>query len=1244
MTRWLTTLLSLVFLTSLSAPLYSQALTPEEHERIGVDKMRKAQARQLFFQNRYMPIDGSIPQGAKLQAWRKAQQALDAPRLAKGTAFETREWVNVGPFNIGGRLKTVAVNPMNPSTIFVGAAGGGIWRSYDAAQSWHPVSDNLPTQSMGNLVINPVDTSIIYAGTGEASFGGRSFDGAGIFKSTDGGTTWTEVSGNGIPEYSRVGMMAINPVNPDIVYAAIPGGARDQEDFGIYRTTDAGGSWEKVFDGRTTDVILNPQNPDILYTVSSKIFGGTILGQYGMYKSIDGGETWNKLDLGIVDSTMGRTGLALCAAQPDVVYASVSEVTGDGRTPLLGIYKTTDGGASWAKKEVPFDYMISQGWFDNVMGVHPANPDIVYAGGVKMIRSSDGGENWERIKDQLGGGLLHVDQHAIAFNPQNPDEVWVGNDGGLFRLTDDGQTLDKMDIGMSITQFIGGDMHPADDRFLFGGTQDNGTMRSPQGNAFELTLYGDGGYGWVHPERPNIMWTTQESGKMFLSEDHGVTWYRVIGDLDPDQSLFYTPYVMDKTNPNTLYWASYRVWKTENSGRNWDRLQSGLFPTPTGSFYFISTLTLAAYDPDIVLAGATAGGGIAISTNGGADWLLRHDAIPEGYVTSVRSFEQDELYATISTFGVDKVWHSTDLGISWQNINGNLPDIPVTDIFVRDGIIVIGTDLGVFVSEDDGTSWLLMENGMPTVPIERLYFNERTGVLRAYTHGRGMYDLQWDQPTARAPQFLSQPDTTILEFGEVFTYAPVVDAHPAPTFTLVDAPSVATIDPVLGTVRWSGSDLVADFTVEATNSEGTARQVFRLVTNDAPTNEWQVVSPERMSTAVNMMRHAGESTLWVARDSGMVSRSTDGGRSWEHHRVMERDIGVVGLYAFDENRAIVGTGGSQSLVNTGEGFLLRTTDGGSSWEHLLYGVDSRFGNIHFWNDLEGIVVSQGAQDSADVWLTSDGGDTWVKQVEREHSPIPLYNTLRFIDRDRGWYASKLRDDFMKVLRTNDGGVTWSDRDVRGRFASELAMLNEDRGFFVDEFTGEVFRTVQGVVWSSINAPMVEKRNASVDADIQAKMLWIVNDSTAWVSRNEGDDWTATTLVNTGPIQDAVFPDSIRGWAISKTGVVQSLIRNPVVSVERVTSAIAGNLELLPAYPNPAAGETVRIPFRLSSASNVEAAIYNTSGKKLHALGSSRKSAGQHAFDWATEDLAPGTYFYTITTGNASATGRIVITK
>ncbi|MCB2205169.1 T9SS type A sorting domain-containing protein [bacterium] len=1221
------------------------------------DEQRQAQtenarARFEYFYNRLTWPDGSIPVGARAKAFEKMQSMPaylpEANTSLRKRSAEDLTWENVGPNNIGGRIFALTLNPLRPETMFVGAADGGVWRSYDAGLHWESVSDDFPTQSMGSIVINPVDTSVIYAATGDASFGSHSFDGAGVFKSTDGGDSWFEVGEGSLPEYAKASDMAINPLNPDMLYIAVPDGIRDPSQMGIWRSTNGGMDWSLVLTGRMTDIVINPQNPDVLYTVSSKIFGSLTADRYGLQKTTDGGDTWMQVDIGVTDSLIGRTGIGICDSNPDVLYLGVSEVTGDGRTPLLGVFKTTDAGGSWNKLDVPFDYMISQGWFDNIIGVHPGNPDIVYAGGVKLIRSSDGGQSWERIADQLAGGILHVDQHEITFDPLHPDRVYVGNDGGLFLLTDAGKTLEKRDLGLSITQFIGGDMYPGTDALVLGGTQDNGTLLSDDpAPDFDLVLYGDGGHGYINPSQPNIMYTTQERLKLWRSEDFGRTWTWAIGDLPNEGSLFYIAYAMDKTNPDVLYLGTYRMYKTSNGGKTWQQLQTCLF-NAGGSCYYITAVDIAPYDANMVLAAAP--GQTAVSTNGGLTWNVNSGQLPVASCSAFRTFNPGEMYATFSRYEVEKVWKSSDGGANWTSINGNLPDVPVNDVLKIDNTLLIGSDLGVFVSEDEGATWSPLNDGMPAVSVQRLLFQEETGIVRAITHGRGVYDMQWVTPEQKVPEFRSRPDTTTLAVFQPFVYAPVVEAWPQPTYRLLEAPQGASIDPVLGIVRWTASDLITTFTIEATNVAGSTTQTFSLQTADVISTEWEIVQPQRLDAQVNHAFVAEDRSLWLARDTSRISVSTDAGQTWTHMELPETEASVLSIFALDRNTAWVGTGGPQSLVNTGSGHIWKTTDGGQSWTDQLYGIDSRFGNLYFWNANEGIAVTQGARDSADVFVTSDGGGSWAHMAERPLARIPLYNTLTFADRDNGWFASSnvYENDDANVLRTTDGGRTW---ELKGAgtgigYVSDIAFLDPMKGWFVDEISRRVKRTVAGGQrWVSAFYPMNGERLVGVSADPVSRVVWILSDQHAWVSADEGGTWTKTTLIPAGAMQSLVFADSLQGWAVTKNGIVEHQIGNPLVT-SVAGQPLPADPALGSAYPNPvtAVTDAVMLPFRMSTEGSVRITISNAAGQEVATLLDRSMQPGDHVSVWDPRGFSNGVYFVTMRTGNRAFTGRLVLAR
>jgi photosystem II stability/assembly factor-like uncharacterized protein len=1230
------TSLLLVLLLCIAAPVAAQTAEPSE----ALPVFDKPGARNAWNYERQTSPGGVIPEGARAKAWKHAreQMHLFAP-AGKGDLRQTYEWRNAGPFNVGGRLLTVAVNPKNPRTIFIGAAGGGIWRTYDEGLSWHSVSDELPTQAMGAIVIHPVDTSIVYAGTGEASYALNTFDGGGMFKSTDGGTTWTEIGAGTLPPYGRASDMVINPLNPDIIYAAIPDGFRDPAHLGIWRSTDAGDTWSLVLDGRMNDIVINVQDPDILYTASSAVSQGRTASRFGVFKTTDGGDTWFKLDLpDMNDTLMGRTSIGICDAQPDVVYLGVSALSGE-RTPLLGVYKTVDGGATWNKLTVPFDYMVSQGWFDNIMGVHPENPDIVYAGGVKLIVTTDGGTSWFRVPDQGYGGIVHVDQHAIEFNRDDPSIVYLGNDGGFFVGRNNGQDWEKRDYGLSVTQFIGGAMHPSSDAVLFGGTQDNGTLLSTDAPRFDLVLYGDGGNTEINPERPNVMYTTRETLKFFRSDDFGATWTRMQNGLGMDRSLFYIAYAMDPNNPETLYLGTTNLYRSTNGAKLWRQMASCALGSG-GSCYFISALSVAPYDGNVVMAGSNAGG-ITISRDAGSSWSRVPDGhLPFAYVSSVRSFEAGVLYVTFSRYGVPKVWRSQDSGATWQDMNGNLPDVPVNDILLLDGKLLLASEVGMFISEDDGVTWQRFGSGMPSVPVFRLRYSDRTGTLRAITHGRGMYDMQWKTLAGSAPEFTSLPDTTAVERYSMFVYAPVLNASPAASFRLLGAPAGATIDAELGIVRWAAEG-VGTFTIEAENSVGKATQHFTVATHEYRMTDWEIVQPYPLSTSVTTMVRAADGSLWMGRDSAFVMRSTDGGRQWDEFLLPGGNANVIALHAFSASRALAGTR---------DGRILSTDNGGATWRVGVNEMNASFGNLRFADDTFGLAVTgdPDRKDLAVVYASTDGGASWHVRASVPARQV-LDNTLVMHDAMTAWFASsnysRSSPGGPDVLRSSDGGRSWESAVVSAQNISGLAFTDALTGFCSDDMSGVLRRSTDGgASWRAAFYPMGGERNAHAASTSNPSAVWIVNDSHAWVSSTNGQNWMSTTLVPGGPVQASVFADSAQGWVVTKAGIVQRLRNSPLLSAR--SHHTPGSIHLYPAWPNPLGigQQEGMLRFRLDAPVHAVLEVCNSAGVRVARLVDARLPAGEHLAAFSSDGLPAGSYFAQLRVGTFSQTVRILVLR
>jgi photosystem II stability/assembly factor-like uncharacterized protein len=416
------------------------------------------------------------------------QKETKAKRLAKWESIA--QWEFAGPNNVGGRVVDLEINPNNTNIIYAAFATGGVFKSTDMGESWFPIFDSLNVLTIGDIGIDPSNPDIIYVGTGEANGGHNNFPGAGVFKSTNAGLTWQH---KGLTKTTSVGRIMVHPTDPDIIYLAAVGSYfAPNPERGIYKSTDAGDSWNKsLFISDSTgaiDIVMDPTNPDFLLAAmwervrrpnSSHLYGPSS----GVHRTTNGGVTWEHLDpsTGLPNSNtqnIGRIGLALSPSNPNISYALYT----DGSF-IIGLYKTTDYGDNWTNVDIDGELLngvAGFSWYFGQVRVHPTNPDIVYVMDVAFMRTTNGGSTWPIIYGYGGPAQLHVDHHALTFNPTNPDWIISGNDGGINISTNGGQTWGSH-ANIPATQFYEIGLDANNPERLYGGTQDNGTNRTPDG-------------------------------------------------------------------------------------------------------------------------------------------------------------------------------------------------------------------------------------------------------------------------------------------------------------------------------------------------------------------------------------------------------------------------------------------------------------------------------------------------------------------------------------------------------------------------------------------------------------------------------------------------------------------------------------------------------------------------------------------------------------------------------------------
>jgi len=538
-----------------------------------------------------------------LQEMKKAQ--LMTQQSAKSDDFQ---WELVGPTNIGGRITDIEVPADQSDIIYVGAASGGVFKTEDQGSSWQQIFHGIPTISIGDMAIDPQNSDVLYVGTGEANSSSFSFIGSGIYKSNDGGVNWISA---GLENSAYIGRIVVDHENSNRVFAAACGNLfTPSNDRGIYRSQDGGGSWEQVlFVSDTTaaiDLVQSPIDADVLYAAFwersrgltyRRSFGKTT----GLYKTVDGGDTWTELTNGLPNSLLekGRLGISISQSNPQVLYAMY-----DMPNQETWVYKTTDGGDSWQRLNDGSLYGMgsSFGWYFGQIRVNPNDENMVFALGQVMYKSTNSGSSWSQI-----AGSVHVDHHAMCFD-LNSGRTYLGNDGGLYYSTNDGSSWSKIN-NLPINQFYAYDVSESNQNFQVGGTQDNNSIRTITGevDSWEAVLGGDGMYSRINQQDNNIAYAESQWGN--LSRAYNATssnpYYDYVAyDMSGDRNNWSAPLELTPGQNEIAYFGTHRVWRSTNNGSNWTAISGDLTQGGDNYFYTLTCLAVSSLNPTYIMAGS----------------------------------------------------------------------------------------------------------------------------------------------------------------------------------------------------------------------------------------------------------------------------------------------------------------------------------------------------------------------------------------------------------------------------------------------------------------------------------------------------------------------------------------------------------------------------------------------------------------------------------------------------------------
>lgn len=711
----------------------------------------------------------------------RADENAVAPALARARTMRAAErghrtnafpMTLVGPDNIGGRFSDVEWHPTNASVIYAGAANGGVFKSTDAGVTFAPIADDaLHPLNIGDLAIDRLNPSTIFVGTGEANGGHNNFAGGGVYRSTDAGASWTFV---GLGQSVSIGRIVVDPTNSQRVFVAAQGSYfGPSAERGIYRSTNGGTSWTRVLfvsdTTAATDVVIDPSNPNRMLAAMwervrmpnrSHLSGPTS----GIWRSLDGGSTWSLLGpaTGLPNAAtqpVGRIGLALCPANPSIAFALIN----DGANPI-GLWRSTNFGTNWADRDADDEIAAGAGGFSWYFGqVRVATNDCnrVYAMDVTFFRSDDGGLTFP-VKYGYGNPWLHVDHHALAFHPSNPDAMIQGNDGGLNLSSDRGTSWSKV-AGLPVNQFYEIGLDPSDPARLYGGTQDNGTLRTLTGatDDWQNILGGDGFYVSVDPRDGDVIYAESQFGNLFKSYNGGAGWDPAQPPLlASDRLNWSTPVELDPWNPDVVYYGSQRLWRSVDGASSWAPVSGDLTDwVPGARLGTITTIGVSPADSTLLWLGTDDGNVWRGEREGGSyAWYdVTTPTLPQRWVTRVVPHPTDPSSAWVTFNGLkwqesqSHVFATTDGGATWNDLSSNLPEIPVNALTVDPGNaqkLFVGTDLGAYVSNNGGGSWSYLDPALPIVSVYDLAIHPTARYLAIGTHGRSMYTVDLGPVTA----------------------------------------------------------------------------------------------------------------------------------------------------------------------------------------------------------------------------------------------------------------------------------------------------------------------------------------------------------------------------------------------------------------------------------------------------------------------------------------------------------------
>ncbi len=668
-------------------------------------------------------------------------------------------WTLRGPNKIGARVNVIKPDPKNNQIVYLGFSSGGLWKTLDGGQTWNPIFDNFPWLAIADINIDPTNSKIIYVATGDPNISGYPFVGDGVYKSVDGGQTWKNIGPAGTQVISKI---LINPVNPLIIYASSMGLPFKRDKLrGIYKSINGGITWEKVWhvadDTGIIDLILDPFNANIIYAASwprvrnnrESLLSGI---NATIFKSVDGGTTWNKSDNGLKLGPKGRIGLVASKLTSNLLFSIVIGENNEWE----GFYKSVNGGANWVNlltntgsNALPDNAMGGFGWYFGKIEINPKNDKDLFILGVDLWRSNDGGVTWFLGAPPWYENKVHADKHDLVFI--NESDLLLASDGGVYQSKDNGSSWSDYEE-VPATQFYRIASNPHETDVYYGGAQDHGTLKGENPQNW-VRLYGGDGFQQVFdPKNDNIFYTLTQNGNILVTTNKGLSFNTAMNGIDKFEPVAWdAPLIRSHFNANTLYTGTSRVYKnTEGANASWKAISDDLTDGNIygARFHNITTINESTKLQGLIYTGTSDANCWRFDPESKI-WTNITNGLPERYITSVQASPSftDNVYVTLSGYK-DNDWQShlflsKERGDKWRSIKGDLPYISINDLVIipnhSDSLLFVATDAGVYGSVNGGINWHKLGTNLPMVAVYDLHYVPEKMELIAGTFGRSIH-------------------------------------------------------------------------------------------------------------------------------------------------------------------------------------------------------------------------------------------------------------------------------------------------------------------------------------------------------------------------------------------------------------------------------------------------------------------------------------------------------------------------